>query len=279
MSHGKQSFADSFPLKFHAQERQPSCGGRPDPSKPPATPSYPPPPVTRGPRYAGSPRPMIQETQPAVHRRRRRLPSARRNPSGSDKMRPPQAHPEGRWHSPQRSACTSSTCVCLCAPRRVSACELVGHHRQLLLLPDSRTGLPRILRPPCQLAGAGRGAFAASGLYSSVSGGEFNGGSGNFSSVSAGSGNRASGDSSSVSGGAQSGATGEGSSVIGATSSLASGGESSVTGGYINTASGRNSSVSGGGENVASGDYSSVSGGGSIDRGVAGNAAAAYGPR
>ena len=101
----------------------------------------------------------------------------------------------------------------------------------------------------------------ASGLYSSVAGGQNNTASGSFSNVAGGCANNASGIYSNVAGGYCNNASGPFSNVAGGGSNNASGGNSNVAGGYGNNASGGNSNVAGGYCNNASGYLSNVAGG------------------
>lgn len=87
---------------------------------------------------------------------------------------------------------------------------------------------------------------AATGDYSTVSGGYLNHAEGDYSSVSGGSKNHAKGKNSSVSGGTDNQAFGE---------------DSSVSGGGQNKATGKGASVAGGTQNQAGGEFSTVSGG------------------
>lgn len=87
---------------------------------------------------------------------------------------------------------------------------------------------------------------AATGDYSTVSGGYLNHADGKYSSVSGGSKNHAKGENASISGGEDNEAWGD---------------ASSVSGGGQNKATGKNSSVTGGGQNQAGGEFATVSGG------------------
>lgn len=87
---------------------------------------------------------------------------------------------------------------------------------------------------------------AATGDYSTISGGYLNHADGNYSSVSGGSKNHAKGENASISGGEDNEAWGN---------------ASSVSGGGQNKATGKNSSVTGGGQNQAGGEFATVSGG------------------
>ncbi len=96
---------------------------------------------------------------------------------------------------------------------------------------------------------------AATGDYSTVSGGYLNHADGKYSSVSGGSKNHAKGENASISGGEDNEAWGD---------------ASSVSGGGQNKATGKDSSVTGGGQNQAGGEFATVSGG-------TGNKALGYG--
>lgn len=87
---------------------------------------------------------------------------------------------------------------------------------------------------------------AATGDYSTVSGGYLNHADGKYSSVSGGSKNHAKGENASISGGEDNEAWGD---------------ASSVSGGGQNKATGKDSSVTGGGQNQAGGEFATVSGG------------------
>lgn len=87
---------------------------------------------------------------------------------------------------------------------------------------------------------------AATGDYSTVSGGYLNHADGKYSSVSGGSKNHAKGENVSISGGEDNEAWGD---------------ASSVSGGGQNKATGKDSSVTGGGQNQAGGEFATVSGG------------------
>lgn len=87
---------------------------------------------------------------------------------------------------------------------------------------------------------------AATGDYSTISGGYLNHADGNYSSVSGGSKNHAKGENASISGGEDNEAWGD---------------ASSVSGGGQNKATGKDSSVTGGGQNQAGGEFATVSGG------------------
>lgn len=87
---------------------------------------------------------------------------------------------------------------------------------------------------------------AATGDYSTVSGGYLNHADGKYSSVSGGSKNHAKGENASISGGEDNEAWGN---------------ASSVSGGGQNKATGKDSSVTGGGQNQAGGEFATVSGG------------------
>lgn len=87
---------------------------------------------------------------------------------------------------------------------------------------------------------------AATGDYSTISGGYLNHADGNYSSVSGGSKNHAKGENASISGGEDNEAWGY---------------ASSVSGGGQNKATGKDSSVTGGGQNQAGGEFATVSGG------------------
>lgn len=87
---------------------------------------------------------------------------------------------------------------------------------------------------------------AATGDYSTVSGGYLNHADGNYSSVSGGSKNYAKGENASISGGEDNEAWGD---------------ASSVSGGGQNKATGKGASVAGGAQNQAGGDFATVSGG------------------
>lgn len=87
---------------------------------------------------------------------------------------------------------------------------------------------------------------AATGDYSTVSGGYLNHADGNYSSVSGGSKNHAKGENASISGGEDNEAWGD---------------ASSVSGGGQNKATGKGASVAGGAQNQAGGDFATVSGG------------------
>lgn len=87
---------------------------------------------------------------------------------------------------------------------------------------------------------------AATGDYSTISGGYLNHADGNYSSVSGGSKNHAKGENASISGGEDNEAWGN---------------ASSVSGGGQNKATGKDSSVTGGGQNQAGGEFATVSGG------------------
>lgn len=87
---------------------------------------------------------------------------------------------------------------------------------------------------------------AATGDYSTVSGGYLNHADGKYSSVSGGSKNHAKGENASISGGEDNEAWGD---------------ASSVSGGGQNKATGKGASVAGGGQNQAGGDFATVSGG------------------
>lgn len=104
-------------------------------------------------------------------------------------------------------------------------------------------------------------ANAATGEWSSVSGGSYNRASGNVSSISGGYFNQATNNNASVTGGEKNTASGWISSISGGLENTATGAQSSVSGGYNNIASDDKSSVSGGSYNTASGAFASVSGG------------------
>ncbi len=87
---------------------------------------------------------------------------------------------------------------------------------------------------------------AATGDYSTVSGGYLNHADGKYSSISGGSKNHAKGENASISGGEDNEAWGN---------------ASSVSGGGQNKATGKDSSVTGGGQNQAGGEFATVSGG------------------
>ena len=87
---------------------------------------------------------------------------------------------------------------------------------------------------------------AATGDYSTVSGGYLNHADGKYSSVSGGSKNHAKGENASISGGEDNEAWGD---------------ASSISGGGQNKATGKGASVAGGGQNQAGGDFATVSGG------------------
>lgn len=87
---------------------------------------------------------------------------------------------------------------------------------------------------------------AATGEYSTVSGGYLNHADGKYSSVSGGSKNHAKGENASISGGEDNEVWGD---------------ASSVSGGGQNKATGKDSSVAGGGQNQAGGEFATVSGG------------------
>ena len=102
---------------------------------------------------------------------------------------------------------------------------------------------------------------AATGDYSTVSGGYLNHADGKYSSVSGGSKNHAKGENASISGGEDNEAWGDASSVSGGEDNEAWGDASSVSGGGQNKATGKDSSVTGGGQNQAGGEFATVSGG------------------
>lgn len=102
---------------------------------------------------------------------------------------------------------------------------------------------------------------AATGDYSTVSGGYLNHADGKYSSVSGGSKNHAKGENASISGGEDNEAWGDASSVSGGGQNKATGNDSSVTGGGQNQAGGEFATVSGGTGNKAFGYGSIVIGG------------------
>lgn len=102
---------------------------------------------------------------------------------------------------------------------------------------------------------------AATGDYSTVSGGYLNHADGKYSSVSGGSKNHAKGENASISGGEDNEAWGDASSVSGGGQNKATGEDSSVTGGGQNQAGGEFATVSGGTGNKAFGYGSIVIGG------------------
>ncbi|MFN8366050.1 MAG: hypothetical protein U0Y96_02275 [Candidatus Kapaibacterium sp.] len=116
---------------------------------------------------------------------------------------------------------------------------------------------------------------AASGQYSTISGGGASRASGDFSTVSGGSGNIASGTGSTTSGGSTNTASGSLSTVSGGNFNTASASNSVVSGGYTNTASGTSSTVSGGFGNTAAGENSAILGGAGLTLGV--NASSSFG--
>lgn len=102
---------------------------------------------------------------------------------------------------------------------------------------------------------------AATGDYSTVSGGVANQAEGTYSSVSGGSKNQATGESASVSGGGDNVASGAKSSVSGGKQNKATGEFASVSGGDQNEAAGNQSTISGGTANKTTGDWSTIVGG------------------
>ena len=102
---------------------------------------------------------------------------------------------------------------------------------------------------------------AATGDYSTVSGGVANRAEGTYSSVSGGSKNHATGESASVSGGGDNVASGAKSSVSGGKQNKATGEFASVSGGDQNEAAGNQSTISGGTANKTTGDWSTIVGG------------------
>ena len=102
---------------------------------------------------------------------------------------------------------------------------------------------------------------AATGDYSTVSGGYLNHAEGNYSSVSGGSKNHATGENSSISGGGDGIASGLNSSISGGKQNKATGEFSSVSGGDQNEAAGNQSTISGGTANKTTGDWSTIVGG------------------
>lgn len=102
---------------------------------------------------------------------------------------------------------------------------------------------------------------AATGDYSTVSGGVANQAEGTYSSVSGGSKNQATGESASVSGGGDNIASGAKSSVSGGKQNKATGEFASVSGGDQNEAAGNQSTISGGTANKTTGDWSTIVGG------------------
>lgn len=102
---------------------------------------------------------------------------------------------------------------------------------------------------------------AATGDYSTVSGGYLNHADGKYSSVSGGSKNHATGESSSVSGGGDNIASGTKSSISGGNQNKATGEFASVSGGNQNEAAGNQSTISGGTANKTTGDWSTIVGG------------------
>ena len=110
----------------------------------------------------------------------------------------------------------------------------------------------------------------ASGLFSTVGGGESNKASVAWSTVGGGNGNMASGERSTVSGGRDNAAIGAESTVGGGKTNAASDLRSTVGGGGDNNASGGGSTVGGGNANEASGDGSTVGGGAANNAGAFG---------
>lgn len=107
-------------------------------------------------------------------------------------------------------------------------------------------------------------ANAVTNSYATVTGGAYSTASGLFSTVSGGELNTANVEGAAISGGLQGIASGRWSSVSGGSKNTASEESAAVCGGSANTASGLFSSVSGGTGNTVSGQSSSISGGGYV---------------
>jgi len=107
----------------------------------------------------------------------------------------------------------------------------------------------------------------ATGLHSTVSGGQFNIASGDYSVIAGGGdidtldGNRAEGNLSVIGGGYHNYATGDASCIAGGYYHTASGGSATIGGGYRNTSTSSYSTVGGGTYNDATGMYSTIAGG------------------
>ncbi|MBK7985737.1 MAG: hypothetical protein IPK11_02165 [Ignavibacteria bacterium] len=101
----------------------------------------------------------------------------------------------------------------------------------------------------------------ASGIYSTISGGQNNTANNQYSTISGGTNNIASGTYTSIGGGESNNASGTYTSIGGGESNTANDQYSTVGGGFSNTAGGEFSTVSGGNTNTANANYSSVGGG------------------
>ncbi|HRE59056.1 MAG TPA: hypothetical protein PLW09_14670, partial [Candidatus Kapabacteria bacterium] len=101
----------------------------------------------------------------------------------------------------------------------------------------------------------------ASGIYSTISGGQNNTANNQYSTISGGTNNIASGTYTSIGGGESNNASGTYTSIGGGENNTANDQYSTVGGGFSNTAGGEFSTVSGGNTNTANANYSSVGGG------------------